>query len=95
MTTAQILPTGVSQIRGGVQEATLAAAKKYVSNLQAQYNFLHSEATQNQGTGANGVGPSGTIPNITAPPTTTTTTTVPGATTAPIATTTTPAVTPP
>jgi serine/threonine protein phosphatase PrpC len=90
VTTSQVLPTGVSQIRSGVQEATLAAARNYVKNLKDEYNFLHSEATKNQGTGANGVGPSGTIPNITAPPTTTTTTTVPGATT-----TTTAAVTPP
>jgi hypothetical protein len=94
VTTAQVLPTGVTQIRSGVQEATLAAAKKYVRNLEAQYNFLHSEATKSPPTGANGVGPSGAIPNITAPPTTTTTTTVPGATTVPVATTTTPAVTP-
>jgi hypothetical protein len=91
VTTSQILPTGVSQIRGGVQEATLAASEKYVKNLRAEYLFLHSEAT-NQGTGANAVGPSGSIPNITAPPTTTTTTTT---TTVPGATTTTTAAPPP
>jgi protein phosphatase len=82
VTTSDILPTGVSQIRSGVQEPTLASAKHYVTNLHNEYLFMQSASTTPPGTGTNGVGPSGSIPNITSPPSTTTsTTTVPGATT--------------
>jgi protein phosphatase len=77
VTTSQILPPGLAQIKGGVQESSLNAAKSYVANLNAQYNYLHAAAQS--GTGANAIGPSGSIPNITAPPPTcATTTTVAG-----------------
>jgi protein phosphatase len=35
--TSQLLPAGVSQIRGGVQEPSLVAATKYVKNLHDEY----------------------------------------------------------
>ncbi len=88
VTKAEVLPPGLAQIKSGVQEPSLNDAKKYVTNLHAQYNFLHAAAGSS--TGPNSVGPNGTLPNITAPPTTTsstTTTTVPGQTTLPPATT--------
>ena len=96
VTTTQVLPPGLAQIKTGVQEPSLSDAKHFVTELQAQYQFLHSAAATS---GANAVGPNGSLPNITAPTTTTsstTTTTVPGQTptTAPATTTTTsPAVT--
>ena len=79
VTTGEVLATGVTQIHSGVQEPTLDDAKRYVTNLHQEYLFLHAAAAKPSGTGASTVGPSGTIPNITAPPTTTsTTTTLPG-----------------
>jgi PPM family protein phosphatase len=36
-TTSQVLPTDVAQIRAGVQEPSLQAAKRYVTNLQSEY----------------------------------------------------------
>jgi hypothetical protein len=66
ITTAQVLPPGLAQIKSGVQEPSLSDAKRYVDNLHDQYVFLHSVAKAS--TGANSLGPSGSIPNITAPP---------------------------
>jgi hypothetical protein len=43
-TTAQLLPTGVAQIRGVVQEPSFGAAKKYVTNLHHEY--LHAQAVK-------------------------------------------------
>jgi len=98
VTTSKVLPTGLTQIRSGVQEPTLADAKHYVANLHQEWVFLHSATKPAPGSGANSVGPSGSIPNITAPPPTcATTTTLPGtsSTTAPAVTTTTALCTPP
>jgi hypothetical protein len=109
VTTSQVLPPGLAQIKGGVQEPSLSDAKRYVNNLHAQYAYLHSAA---QATGPNAIGPSGSIPNITAPPPTcvttttvagqapsatptTTCTTVPGQTTVPPPPTTTTTTAPP
>jgi hypothetical protein len=85
-----ILPAGLAQVRSGVQEPTLIDARNYVINLHLQYLFQHAKTTPPAGTGPNTIGPSGSIPNITAPPTTTTTTTVPGQTTVPVTVATTP-----
>jgi hypothetical protein len=83
VTTSQVLPPGLSEIKAGVQESSLSAAKNFVTNLNAQYEFLHTEA--NNSSGSSTIGPNGSIPNITAPPRTTastsTTTTAPGQTT--------------
>jgi PPM family protein phosphatase len=37
VTTSQLLPTDVAQIRAGVQEPSLVAAKRYVANLHSEY----------------------------------------------------------
>jgi protein phosphatase len=46
-TTSQVLPTDVAQIRAGVQEPSLKAAKRYVTNLADEYvsvqNAKHAE----------------------------------------------------
>jgi hypothetical protein len=92
VTTKGILPTGVDQIRHGVQEPTLQDAKNYVKNLHGQYTFLHDAAQKAKTTTTTGVGPAGAIPNITAPPpstSSTTTTAPPPVTAATVATTTT------
>ncbi|HEY3844984.1 MAG TPA: Stp1/IreP family PP2C-type Ser/Thr phosphatase [Acidimicrobiales bacterium] len=90
-TTKEILPTGVTQIRRGVQEPTLQDAKNYVKNLNGQYRFLREAAQKAKTTTTTGVGPAGAIPNITTPPppTSSTTTTAPPVTAATVATTTT------
>jgi protein phosphatase len=36
-TTSQVLPTDLAQIRAGVQEPSLLAAKRYVTNLHSEY----------------------------------------------------------
>jgi protein phosphatase len=91
VSTTQVLPPGLAQVKAGVQEPSLSDAQHYVANLHAQYVFLHSAAQNGSGSGANSIGPSGSIPNITAPPPTcTTTTTAAGATAAPPTTTCTP-----
>jgi PPM family protein phosphatase len=87
VTTSEILPPGLSQIKAGVQESSLNDAKHYVSNLHQQYEFLKEAAKAPPGTST--IGPNGNIPNITAPTSTTTsttatTTTAPGQTTTPI-----------
>jgi PPM family protein phosphatase len=46
VTTKQLLPTGVAQIRSGVQEPSLADAKRYVANLHGQYVFLKAAAAK-------------------------------------------------
>ena len=69
VTTSQVLPPGLSEIKAGVQESSLSAAKNFVTNLNAQYEFLHTEA--NNSSGSSTIGPNGSIPNITAPPRTT------------------------
>jgi protein phosphatase len=43
--TTQILPPGLAEIRSGQQEPSLSAAKRFVQNLNAQYNFFRSVAT--------------------------------------------------
>ena len=102
VTTSQVLSTGVTQIHAGVQEASLAAAKKYVRNLHDQYEAV--EATKkakkpkspSSGTGtASGTGsttaPGGAAPTATTPPPVPATAS-PGVTTATVGTTTTTAV---
>jgi protein phosphatase len=81
ITTSEILPPGLAEIRSVQQEPSLSDAKHFVQNLHAQYVFLHSAAATNSGTGT--IGPNGSLPNITAPKTTTTT--KPGETTVPTA----------
>jgi serine/threonine protein phosphatase PrpC len=44
VTTSQILPTGVADIRAGVQEPSLHAAKHYVANLQNEYATKNTPA---------------------------------------------------
>jgi protein phosphatase len=79
VSTTQVLPPGLAQVKAGVQEPSLSDAKHYVANLHAQYVFLHSAAQSGSGSGANAIGPSGSIPNLTAPrPTCSTTTTAAG-----------------
>src|SRR5581483_9406331 len=53
ITTAHILPPGITEIKNGVQEPSLHDAVKFVRNLNAQYNFLHGAANA----GETGVGP--------------------------------------
>jgi hypothetical protein len=100
-TTADVSPTGLSQIRSGVQEPTEKDAANYVRNMVAYYAFQTAAAKAKTTPSTTiPVGPNGALPTITAPPSTTsstTTTTVPGqtATTATPATTAAPATTAP
>ncbi len=81
VTTAEILPRRVSDLKNNVEEASLADAKKYVSNLQAEYQDQLANTTS---TTSNpfAVGPSGLIPTTVAPPPSTPSTSpgAPGAT---------------
>jgi serine/threonine protein phosphatase PrpC len=95
-TTAQLLPTGVAQIRAVVQEPSLRAAKKYVTNLHHEY--LHAQAVKNAarvGSGETTTTLPGTRPSLRTTPSESTTTPAPGLTTTPpTATATTPVVAP-
>jgi PPM family protein phosphatase len=103
-TTSELLSTGVAQIRAGVQEPSLPAAKHYVANLHAEYLRIQA-AKKAKAKKAAGLGsptaPPGTAPTVppaTAPPstvpaTTTTTTAVTATTVATALTTTTVATT--
>jgi protein phosphatase len=68
VTTAEVLPMAVTDIDGGVQEPSLKAAQKYVANLHQAYLYQHPATTPSAGSAAGGIGPSGSIPNVTAPP---------------------------
>jgi serine/threonine protein phosphatase PrpC len=76
--TSQVLPTDVTQIRAGVQEPSLQAAKSYVSNLANEYvsvqNAKRAETNTSTTTTTTlpGSGTTGTT-GTTAPPTTPTT----------------------
>ena len=67
VTTSEILPTALTHIQAGVQEASLKAAERYVANAHQAYLFQHSGNVATGG-GSTTLGPSGEI-------TTTTTTT--------------------
>jgi hypothetical protein len=99
VTTADILPAGLSQIRSGIQEPSEADAERYAKNLQtAYYTQRADENSASTTTVPANVGPNGSLPNITAPATTastTTTSTVPGQTTVPATTAAAPATTAP
>jgi serine/threonine protein phosphatase PrpC len=79
-TTAQLLPSDVAQIRAGVQEPSLQAAKRYVANLHSEYvsvqNAKHPPATSTTTTTTTLPG----TPPPTAPPVGTTTPTTAAAT---------------
>jgi len=81
-TTSQLLPSDVAQIRAGVQEPSLLAAKRYVANLHNEYvsvqNAKHLKSTTTTTTTVPGTPPS-------TPPTSTTPTVAPTGTTAPTA----------
>ncbi len=64
VTTSEVLPNGVSEIRGGVQEPSLRDAKSYITNLQKQYEIAQQEK-QVKGGSSNGTTP--TIPGTTTP----------------------------
>jgi PPM family protein phosphatase len=90
VTTKQVLPTGLSQIRSGVSEPSLADAEHYVANLHQEYAFLKSaakKAKESTTTTVAGIGPSGQIPTTTTvPPSTTSTTAAVTGTVAPTTT---------
>jgi PPM family protein phosphatase len=71
VTTAEVLPAALAHIQAGVEEPSLAAAKKYVANSHAAYQFQQSSKARPGGSGTGGLGPSGAV-------TTTTTTFPPG-----------------
>ena len=81
-TTSQLLPSDVAQIRAGVQEPSLLAAKRYVANLHNEYvsvqNAKHPTTTTTTTTAVPGTPPS-------SPPISTTPTVAPTGTTAPAA----------
>ena len=83
VTTSEVLASRVPELRGEVQEPSLAQAQRFVRNLRAEYLSEQPVATQSNGTTTTGIGPSGALP------TTATTLAVPTTTTAGSATTTT------
>jgi hypothetical protein len=94
VTTAHVLPIRVSDLRQSVDESSLAAARRYVNNLQQEYDnrqaleIPSSTSTSVPGIGPTGIGPSGVLPTeppTTAPPAST----VPGGPTSSTVTTTT------
>jgi protein phosphatase len=91
-TTSQVLPTDLAQIRAGVQEPSLLAAKRYVTNLQSEYVSVQNakRAEANSSTTTTTTVP-GTAP--TTPTTAATTAATAAATTASTATSTTAAAT--
>jgi PPM family protein phosphatase len=72
VTASEILPTAATDIRSGVEEPSLNAAQRYVTNLRTAYLFQHPTTTPPGGSSPTGIGPSGSIPNVTTPPPTTT-----------------------
>jgi hypothetical protein len=74
--TSQLLATDVSQIRGGVQEPSLVAAKRYVTNLHNQYVSAQEAKAQATTTTTTTT----TLPGGSPPPPTTGTTAVTGTT---------------
>jgi protein phosphatase len=71
--TSKVLPTGLAQVRSGVQEPTLSDAKSYIANLHQEYDFLRTAAEKAaKAKSASTAGPGGVIPNVTAPVSTTT-----------------------
>jgi PPM family protein phosphatase len=75
--TSQVLPAGLAQIHSGVQEATLAGAKRYVTNLHAQYEFLQDAAARAKKKAAANAKAAAASPSTTVPLKTTTTTVAP------------------
>ena len=77
-TTSQLLPSDVAQIRAGVQEPSLLAAKHYVTNLANKYvsveNAKRAETNSSTTTTPTTTAP-GTAPTATAAPTAATTAT--------------------
>lgn len=77
-TTSQLLPSDVAQIRAGVQEPSLLAAKHYVTNLANKYvsveNAKRAETNSSTTTTTTTTAP-GTAPTATAAPTAATTAT--------------------
>ena len=72
VTTSQLLPTDVAQIRAGVQEPSLVAATRYVANLQNEYtsvqNAKHPPTTTTTTTTVPGAPPVSTPTASTTPP---------------------------
>jgi protein phosphatase len=91
-TTSEILPTGVADIQAGVQEPSLHAAKRYVSNLRDEYNAKNQAVSNASGSGVGSGGSTTTVPGTSTSPTSsgsaTTTTLAPGVTATTTATTT-------
>jgi protein phosphatase len=67
VSTSEILPLALADIRAGVQEPSLDAAKKYVANAHQAYLFQQSGKTPSASNGS-GLGPSGALPTTTVPP---------------------------
>jgi len=83
--TSKLPSSGVSEIRSGVQEPSLAAAKSYVSNLQSEYaDSLKAGKSTSTSTSTSGVGgtpgAASSVPPANASTTTTVGTTVPSTT---------------
>jgi serine/threonine protein phosphatase PrpC len=79
-TTSQLLPTDVAQIRSGVQEPSLLAAKRYVANLHSEYVSVQKAkhpptTTTSTTTTLPGTPPPTPPPAVTTTPTTTATAT--------------------
>jgi serine/threonine protein phosphatase PrpC len=81
-TTSQVLPTDVAQIRAGVQEPSLQAAKRYVTNLQSEYVSVQKakHAETNSSTTTTTTFPTTGATATTTPPTVPTTPTTAAAT---------------
>jgi len=78
-TTSHLLPSDVAQVRAGVQEPSLAAAKRYVTNLENEYASVQNakRAETNSSTTTTTTGPTTaptTAPTTVPPPTPTTAT---------------------
>ena len=56
VSTSEVLPLALAHIHAGVQEPSLDAAKKYVANSHAAYQFQQSAKTQPGGGGSGGGG---------------------------------------
>lgn len=66
-TTSQLLPTDVDQIRSGVQEPSLLAAKRYVTNLRNEYVSVQNAKQSNSTTTTVPGSPPPSIPTTTVP----------------------------
>jgi protein phosphatase len=78
-TTSHLLPSDVAQVRSGVQEPSLVAAKRYVTNLENEYASVENakRAETNSSTTTTTTGPTTaptTAPTTVPPPTPTTAT---------------------